>query len=73
MFTTIMKPTEKSTEIDNEITRLFGVDRKASITTNVCVFCGKPADKFRDELSRREFTISGICQVCQDEVFNERC
>lgn len=25
---------------------------------------------FRDELSRKEFDISGMCQRCQDEVFN---
>lgn len=36
-----------------------------------CPFCGKPvsADSFRDELSRKEFSISGLCQVCQDDFF----
>lgn len=37
-----------------------------------CVTCGslevKPSD-FRDELSRKEFTISMMCQKCQDSVF----
>ncbi|WXW92665.1 hypothetical protein SEA_ENYGMA_212 [Streptomyces phage Enygma] len=30
--------------------------------------CGKnvSADDFRDDLSRREYKISGLCQSCQD-------
>jgi hypothetical protein len=67
-----MKPSEKSPEIDNALTCLFGINRKASITRNSCVFCGKvidPATEFRDECSRREFSISGICQKCQDKTF----
>lgn len=38
-----------------------------------CPTCKQPikdAD-FVDALSRREFEISGMCQTCQDEVFNE--
>lgn len=36
-----------------------------------CPFCGKVVDdsEFRDERSRREFKISGLCQKCQDEFF----
>lgn len=36
-----------------------------------CPFCEKAvkADEFRDELSRKEFKISGLCQSCQDEIF----
>ena len=35
-----------------------------------CAFnCDNPSHEFRDELSRKEFRISGICQNCQDEVF----
>lgn len=26
---------------------------------------------FRDDLSRKEYSISGLCQDCQDEVFGE--
>ena len=26
-------------------------------------------DNFRDELSKKEYSISGLCQKCQDEVF----
>ena len=36
-----------------------------------CPFCGKDMSNpsFRDELSRKEFKISGICQECQDNYF----
>lgn len=36
-----------------------------------CPFCGKSVNEhdFRDELSKKEFQISGLCQSCQEEVF----
>lgn len=37
----------------------------------VCSWCQKPIDGFRDALSYKEYRISGMCQVCQDAVFNE--
>jgi hypothetical protein len=36
-----------------------------------CISCEKKIESFRDQLSIREFIISGICQHCQDEVFGE--
>ena len=38
-----------------------------------CAFCAKQINiktEFRDELSRKEFEISNLCQKCQDNVFN---
>lgn len=36
-----------------------------------CPFCGEDINytEFRDDLSRKEFTISGLCQKCQDDTF----
>lgn len=36
-----------------------------------CPFCGAEIDlaKFVDQISKREFEISGLCQDCQDELF----
>ena len=37
-----------------------------------CATCGKtihPNAEFKDPLSAKEFTISGMCQACQDSVF----
>jgi uncharacterized CHY-type Zn-finger protein len=38
-----------------------------------CPFCQKkfnPDTEFKNELSRREFEISSLCQTCQDRIFN---
>jgi len=37
----------------------------------ICPMCKKPVDtkSFTDELSKTEFTLSGLCQQCQDKVF----
>ena len=68
-----MEPSNKTPEIDAAIARFLGMDRCAAIRANVCVpkpyGCGQPIAPFRDELSRREYTISGLCQACQDSVF----
>jgi len=39
-----------------------------------CPLCGKSTKNliFKDKLSEREFIISGMCQECQDNVFNEK-
>ncbi len=34
-----------------------------------CVSCGCHADSFKDDISAKEYTISGLCQECQDEAF----
>lgn len=36
----------------------------------LCPGCGRRVDptSFVDELSRREFQITGMCQACQDEM-----
>ena len=43
------------------------------VENKLCPFCGKPVDptSFKDELSKREYSISGICQSCQDDTFGE--
>ena len=40
--------------------------------TGICPFCKKSVkiDEFHDELSLKEYTISGLCQKCQDEFFD---
>lgn len=68
-----MEPSLKSGTIaavlNSLSTELFGRNLTDSIKGNVCVCCGKPADAFRDQLSAKEFTISGFCQTCQDDTF----
>lgn len=41
------------------------------IVSEVCWYCGEIVNdnSFRDNLSKKEFQISGLCQKCQDIVF----
>ncbi len=34
-----------------------------------CPTCDADVGEFRDALSAKEFSISGMCQACQDSVF----
>ena len=41
-------------------------------TSGLCIMCPRsfdPATEFKDELSQREYEISGMCQKCQNSVF----
>ena len=49
--------------------KLFGRSRTLAIAGNGCVKCGEGAADFTDELSRKEYGISGLCQCCQDGIF----
>ena len=46
-------------------------DEVRLIEEGKCPFCRKVIDinSFRSELNYKEFTISGLCQECQDEFF----
>jgi len=68
-----MEPSEKSPQLANFLEENFG--RTTAITTGHCVgenFGFSDHDfNFRDDLSRKEYTISGLCQTCQDAVFKD--
>ena len=65
------EPSKKSSGVEAMIDAMnpFGRKRVDSIKQDICAWCGKPATEFRDELSRKEYTISGFCQECQDKTF----
>lgn len=67
------RPSPKCPELENFLEGLFGTARVDSIMNDRCVNppvgCAGPATEFRDEVSKREFRISGLCQKCQDEIF----
>ena len=48
----------------------FGAEVK-NVEARICPFCKKKVNvkKFRDELSKKEFGFSGLCQKCQDKTF----
>ena len=55
---------------DREIISFTRVD-KVYIADNptACIMCGKLVKVLRDQLSVKEFVISGLCQDCQDATF----
>lgn len=63
------EPTPKSKNIDDLLTAITGKDRGDSIRNNICTTCSRSAEQFKDALSAKEYTISGMCQACQDSVF----
>ena len=63
------KATFKSDEVEGLLKALTGKDRIATIERNECMLCDGRAEQFRDELSFKEYQISGYCQPCQDEIF----
>ncbi len=60
-------------EVPQRPVDLFFPARREAIARAVCVpapiGCGGEAVEFRDDWSREEFAISGLCQSCQDEIF----
>ena len=50
---------------------LYGRSRSIALAAGQCVKCGEFNLEFRDELSRKEYGISGLCQPCQDGIFGE--
>lgn len=49
--------------------RMFGRVYSKCKRDWICVSCGKEVEGFKDDLSMREYEISGFCQKCQDKVF----
>jgi hypothetical protein len=50
--------------------KLFGRTRTGAISQQICVCCGQLATTFRDDKSAHEYTLSGMCQACQDKIFD---
>lgn len=58
--------------MNKKIMKHLGVGKEVEkVKAGLCPFCGQSPGEFRDELSKREFSISGLCQSCQDETFTE--
>ena len=47
----------------------FAERRRYAMLANKCASCLGPAKEFRDLLSLKEYSISLLCQNCQDLVF----
>lgn len=63
-----MKTKKLQNFIDDFTKKAFG----RTSGDGVCVICGSEkikSEDFRNELSKKEFTISAMCQKCQDDIF----
>lgn len=69
------EPSKKSSQLEAFLEDLTG--RSSAIKANKCIVppfgCGRAISDEEmaswDELTRREFSISGMCAECQDSVF----
>ena len=52
------------------IKQLFDIDINECQDKQICAFCGGDASEFKNDDSRAEYFISGLCQSCQDDIFN---
>lgn len=63
---------EKSKAIEDaleSISATLGTPRSVAFAEARCVLCSGEAKEFRDTISEKEFSLSGMCQVCQDTMF----
>ncbi len=60
--------------MNQEIMKQAGFSNEVELVNKgKCPFCRKVVDEssFKDQLSRKEYRISGLCQSCQDKTFRE--
>ena len=57
--------------LDGFTKKAFSRVSSESAASQTCVVCGGDANVFTDELSRKEYGISRLCQECQDKVFGK--
>ena len=64
-------PTGKSPFLEQFLEDIAG--RSTAIKADVCIpaplGCGGPATEFTSNLARKEYSISGFCQTCQNGLF----
>jgi len=59
--------------MNKKIVKQWFPEALKKIEHGCCAICGRElniATEFKDELSKKEYKISGLCQECQDKVFN---
>ena len=67
-----INPATKAPEIEALLEALslkLARPRSEAFAERACVTCGGAATKFDSSLSEKEYSISGMCQTCQDSMF----
>lgn len=65
-------PAPKHPEIENlleAVSHVLGMPRSSAFTEQKCVTCKGDASKFKNPLCEKEYSLSGMCQKCQDNFF----
>ena len=59
--------------MNKEIVKQVFPEAVENYQNGICPFCKQKInpDDFRDELSRKEYDISGLCITCQNKVFEK--
>lgn len=58
--------------MNKEIMKALGfAEEVQAVEMGKCPFCHKTirAEDFKDELSAKDYKITGLCQTCQDEIY----
>ena len=59
-------------EIDKLAFDLFGQTKSQSVSTGLCIHCKESAlPKCYSDAGRKEYGISGLCEQCFDDIFQE--
>ncbi len=66
-----IQPTIKSKAINQLLDSVTGRSRIQAVNDKNCVTCDEKNVSFKDEISVIEYSISGMCQTCQDNFFEE--
>lgn len=71
--TTLPTPMASKSEGMRDFLRKMFPTQLKNIDEGKCASCGKliVATEFRDDISVKEYGISGMCQECQDGVFKD--
>jgi len=67
-----LEKAEKNEVIENmleSLSKQLGTPRSVAFESSTCVTCSGKAKGFRDATSKKEYTISGMCQDCQDSIW----
>lgn len=68
-----VKINEQLIELTKFMNEIMGGDLDIDIVRlqcGLCPQCGNDIDGFRDMFSLKEFEVSGLCQECQDRIFD---
>jgi|TARA_R100000482_G_C5045091_1_gene110111 hypothetical protein len=55
-------------DLNKPVFKIFEQQRQ-DVLNGKCPTCRRDVGEFRDEISAKEYLISGMCQPCQDDVF----